>query len=280
MSEAGLTTGTEALRDAATKYFKETFQLSVIKINEPLGKGLSWTPSFHFYLHDHLMVAVEVSEAAYPMILSLRRVDLEKLQFPVAVYSVCPEETYLSDQKDAKRLINDGYGLLTVDKDGTVQKRASSIPILQMIYEEEFRERVKGMPQSARKRLAQCFDVYRQNAALGVSDITEAFEGLVLKAGRAAVKKAWLAAGDVNPGNSAATLKAMQVCPQLQNCVAAVGGAQGYISNWRNLSHHFPKNPAKAAKKYRECKHGFIEGIQQIKSFQEAFGHQGIKLPM
>lgn len=278
MSDGDLTSGTDPLRDAAVAYFKDVYQVTDIKIQAPIDNNLLWTPSIHFLVHDHLMIAVEASESAYPMILSLRRVDLEKLQFPVAVYSVCPEETYLADQKEAKRLINDGYGLLTVAGDGSVQKRASSIPILQVIHKEEFRDRVESLPQTTKQRLARSFDAYLQNAPLGVNDITEAVEGMVLKAGRVAARKGWIAASQAKHGKTAQTLVAMQACPQLQSCAAAIGGVQGYVSTWRNTSHHFPKSPAKAAMKYRECRHAFIEGIQQIKAFREAFGKLGLRV--
>jgi hypothetical protein len=224
------------------------------------------------------MIAVEVSEAVYPMILSLRRVDLEKLQFPIAVYSVCPEEAYVRDQAEAKRLMSHGYGLVTIDGEGVATRRSTSIPIVQQIHREEFQHELDGLPQKYRQRIAQAYDAYCQNAPLGVSDITEVMEGMVLKAGQASAKKTWIDKGDAKAGQSAKTLAAMQKAPQLQNCAAAIGGAQSYISEWRNTSHHFPKNPKKAAQKYRACRHGFLEGIRQIKAFRSALRQMHINI--
>lgn len=280
MAEGDLTSGTEFLREGAMRFFREQYQRPDIKVQQAINADLNWVPSFHFRIHDHLLLAVEVSESVYPMILNLRRVDLEKLQFPIAVYSVCPEEAYVRDQADAKRLMSHGYGLVTIDSRGAATKRAGSIPILQQIHREEFNHEIHGLPQKYRQRLARSYEAYCQNAPLGVSDITEVMEGMVLRAGQAAAKKTWIANNQARPGQSAATLAAMQRAPQLGGCAAAVGGAQSYISVWRNTSHHFPKNPRKAAQKYRECRHGFLEGIRQIKAFRESMRTVGINVPV
>jgi hypothetical protein len=44
------------------------------------------------------------------------------------------------------------------------------------------------------------------------------------------------------------------------------------------MSHHFPKNPKKAAQKYRECRHGFLEGIRQVKGFRAAMKSVNINI--
>jgi hypothetical protein len=278
MSDGDLTSGTEFLQKGAIAFFKGHYQNPDIRIQQPVNASLNWVPSFHFRVHDHLLIAVEASEAVYPMILSLRRVDLEKLQFPIAVYSVCPEEAYVRDQTEAKRLMSHGYGLITIDSAGMATRRASSIPILQQIHAEEFQHELAGLPLKYRQRLARAYEAYCQNAPLGVGDITEVMEGMVLKAGQAAAKKTWIQSNQAKPGQSANTLAAMQKAAQLGHCAAAIGGAQSYISVWRNTSHHFPKNPAKAAQKYRACRHGFLEGIRQIKAFRESMKTAGFNI--
>lgn len=280
MAEGDLTSGTDFLQAGAINFFQAQYQNPDIRIQEAIGPSLNWTPSLHFRVHDHLLLAVEVSESVYPMILNLRRVDLEQLQFPISVYSVCPEEVYIRDQAEAKRLMNHGYGLVTIDANGVATRRASSIPILQQIYIGEFHHELEGLPSKYRQRLARSYEAYCQNAPLGVSDITEVMEGMVLKAGQAAVKRGWLANNQVRAGASAATLGAMQGAPQFGAQAASVGGAQSYISVWRNTSHHFPKNRSKAAQKYRACRHGFLEGIRQIKAFREGMRNLGLNVPV
>lgn len=270
MSDNGLSSGLQSLLEAAKAYFKVAFQSPPFHISEQVDKGLSWIPSLHFKINDHLTVICEVSEGPYPLILTMRRLDILKLQMPVSVYSVCTEEAYLTQQADAKRLMNDGYGLLTVDAEGNVQKRSSTIPLLQQINDEEFHSELKGLPQKLRTRLAESFDRYKHNAPSGSADIAEVMEGLILKAGREAAKKKWILASEAKPGAPAATLAAMQKSPQCQSILAAIGGAQSYISMYRNLNHHFPKDKKQAARKYRDCRHGFLEGLKKVVFLRES----------
>lgn len=170
----------------------------------------------------------------------------------------------------------DGYGLLTVSADGTVQKRAGTIPIVQQIGDQEFKVELTELPPTLRRRLAESFDVYNHNAASGVADISEVVEGLVLRAGRDAAKKKFIAAGDVRPGAPAATLAALLACSQGKNAAAAIGGAQSYISMYRNVAHHFPKNKKQAFKKYRDCRHGFLDGLKKVNQFRDAMRGIGL----
>ena len=275
MPSGGLSSGDAFLTRAARKYFNELFQNPTVSSGE-VDPALNWTPSFHFKVHDHLAILVEVSESPYPLILNIRRTDIIKVQMPIAVYCACPEEAYLAQQSDAKRLMNDGYGLLTVAADGSAQRRSGCIPLLQQITKEEFLADIKGLPGKFRTRLAESFERYNANAPSGLVDITEVMEGLVLKAGRDAVTQTWIDKKDAKPGAPAKTLQAMQAAPQFQNVSAAIGAAQGYISMYRNISHHFPKDRKQAAKKYRDCRHGFLEGLKKIVFFRDALRGLGL----
>jgi hypothetical protein len=145
---AGLSSGDAFLLEAARSYFNTHFQGPTILVGAEVHKELNWIPAMHFRIHNHLTVAAEVSsETPYPLIFNLRRTNVLRLPMPIAVYCVCPEETYLSDQPEAKRLMKDGYGLLTVAADGTVQRRASCIPLIQQITDEEFVEEIRRLPK-------------------------------------------------------------------------------------------------------------------------------------
>jgi hypothetical protein len=245
-------------------------------LGEEIDQNLAWKPSISFKISEHLTVLAEVSESPYPMIFHLRRLDLYKVEMPISVYCVCPEEAYLADQTAAKKLMADGYGLLTVGADGTVQKRASTIPIVQQISDQEFRVELVGLPATIRRRLAESFDRYKHNAPSGVADVSEVIEGFVLRAGRDAAKKKFIAAGDVKPGAPAATLAALLASAQGKSAAAAIGGAQSYISMYRNTSHHFPKNKKQAFKKYRDCRHGFLDGLKKVHQFRDAMRGMGL----
>lgn len=276
MASSGLTSGTTVLVDAAKKYIASVFQNPTVVINETVDDSLSWAPTLHFKVNDHLTVIVEASESPYPLIFNLRRQDVLRLNHPISVYCVCPEESYLKNQADVKRLIADGYGLITVASDGTALKRTSCIPLLQQITEEEFEAEIRGLPKKLRARLAEAFDRYKHNAPSGTTDVAEVFEGLVLRAGRDSVKKAWISVGEAKPGSPAKTLAAMGQVTNLKNAAAAIGAAQAFISMYRNVSHHFPKDKKQAAKKYRDCRHGFLEGLKKIVFFRNAMRAAGL----
>jgi hypothetical protein len=276
VSETGLGSGDDLLIDAARSYFAEFYQNPSMIVNAEVDKDLSWKPSLHFKANDHLTVVVEASDAPYPRIFEMRRQDVIRLHRPVSVYCVCPEESYLSDQSEAKRLISDGYGLLTVDAMGKVQKRESCIPLLQQITRQEFAAEIKPLPQKIRALCAEAFDGYNHNAPAGTGRMAEIIEGLILKAGRDAVKRTWLVANDATPGQSQNTLTKMQTTPQFQNVKAAIGAVQGYVSEYRNLSHHWPKDKKHAAKKYRDCRHGFLDGLKKVVMFREAMRKIGL----
>jgi hypothetical protein len=274
---SGLSSGTAFLMEAANAYFTAHFQGPTIMVGVAIHRQLSWIPTIHFRIHDHLTIAAEVSEETpYPLIFNLRRTDVLRLPMPVAIYCVCPEELYLTNQPDAKRVMNDGYGLLTVAADGTVQRRASCIPLIQQITEEEFVEEIRNLPRPLRVQLAEAFDRYNHSAPSGAAHIAEIMEGLVLKAGREAAAKGWISRGDARPGAPANTLIAMQAVAQFHNATAPIGAAQAYIAMYRNPNHHFPKDRKQAAIKYRDCRHSFLEGLRKIVFFRDAMRSIGL----
>jgi hypothetical protein len=124
--------------------------------------------------------------------------------------------------------------------------------------------------------LAESFERYNHNAPSGSADIAEVMEGLILRAGRDAAKKKWISASDAKPGAPASTLKAMQNATQLQNASAAIAAAQAYISMYRHLNHHFPKDKKQAAKKYRDCRHSYLEGLKKLSFIRDAFRKVGL----
>lgn len=276
MASAGLTSGTPILVDAAKKYVATIFQSPAIAVNAIVDQKLNWTPTLHFKVNDHLTVIMEASDSPYPLIFNLRRQDILRLNEPISVYCVCPEESFLGNQAEVKRLIADGYGLITVDADGNALKRTGCIPLLQQITNEEFASEIRALPRKLRSRLAEAFDRYQHNAPSGTADVAEVFEGLVLRAGRDCAKRGWISPGEAKPGLPAKTLAAMRAVSNLQNAEAAIAAAQAFISMYRNLSHHFPKNKKQAAKKYRDCRHGFLEGLKKIAFFREAMRNAGL----
>jgi len=276
MSSLDLTSGAGILADAAYEHLRQVYQGIRISRGASIDSKVNWAPTLSLKLNAHKVLLVEVSETPYPQIFRMRRQDIMNLEVPISVYAVCPEDAYLQQQALAKELIADGYGLFTVDLNGQVQKRSSATPLIQQIVEPEFRALVKSLPTPGRTRLAEAFEHYKDDPPLGVSDITEVAEGIVLRAGRDAVKKGWLVKASVRPGAPAETLKAMQAAAQFNNAAGAVGAVQGYISVYRNAAHHAPKNSKQASIKYRACRHAFLEGLHKIPEFRAAMRQLGL----
>ncbi|WP_205287599.1 hypothetical protein, partial [Luteibacter jiangsuensis] len=55
-----------------------------------------------------------------------------------------------------------------------------------------------------------------------------------------------------------------------------IGTAGGGRSQYRNTAHHTPKSKEQAAKKYRDCRHGFLEGLRKIPLFRNAMRNLGL----
>jgi hypothetical protein len=207
---------------------------------------------------------------------------MEKYPVPVRAVCVCPEEEFLRKQEEFKDMNAAGYGVITVDGQGDCHVRCEGVPIQQIIHRELFDDELRGLPKGVRQRLVEAFTKYAHSPPSGVADVTEVMEGVIVKAVGAAKRKGWLTGNEAR-GDIAKLLINMQDKKkpdsdqkQFGPALAAIGSAQGYMSQWRNASHHFPKNAKAAAKKYRDCRHGFIEGIKQINNFRTAMGNLGL----
>jgi len=122
----------------------------------------------------------------------------------------------------------------------------------------------------------EAFDRYVHSPPTGVADIAEVLEGFILKAGREAAKKNWIKSNDARPGAPAATLDAMQVASQFGASMAAIGSVRFFVAEYRNTSHHFPKNAEQAATKYRECRHAFLDGLKRVNAFRNSMKDRGL----
>lgn len=284
MSTDSFLTGEDFLAKAAATYFKTQYQVQGIKRNQPVSKKLAWAPTLHFQLHQHLTVVCEASDSPYPAIVALRRGDLANLPLPVAVYCVCPEEEFLkpSQQANVRSLRSHGFGLLTADKSGVITERHGCVPVPQFISDEEFSTEIESLKRAeAGRRLRLAFKSYNNNPGAGVQEVSEVVEGLVNQMGSDAVAKGWLTPAQAKPGEVANIIDALTSNNHCNGIKAALGAARGYQAEYRNTSHHFPKNAKQAYKKYRHCRHGFIEGIRRIVSLTQDAPKVGLsgKLP-
>jgi hypothetical protein len=210
-------------------------------------------------------------EKPYPLIMELRHADLLSINEPIAAYALCPEEvTSSSDQKALiKKLEAHGYGLIIVPNVGSPEIRLPAIPLIQHISLQTFDDLIEAMPIGFRRLLTDAYRSYKQNPVLGVKQVCDFIEGLVLKAGQEAARKKWIAMKDAKPGKTAATLDAMTACQQCNQALASLGAMRAFTQMHRNTNAHFPKNTGQAIKKYRNGRHAFIDGLEKIALFRE-----------
>lgn len=265
-----LTSGAPYLVDRASDYFNGHF--GGVNVQTPgLVKGVAWSPSLAFQINGFHTVCGEASEdKVYPEVLRLRTADILAVHEPISVYSVTTDEVYLrpSEQESVRELERHGYGLITVAADGTVTRRIVAHPLVQHISVQDFQVSVRELPTKLRQLASAAFDTYGVTPTSGVAQLSEIVEGMVARLYKDASRKGWVP--KKLPNTTALTLDALAAAPQFGGAMAALGGARAFYSDFRNLTHHFPKDKRKAHKKYCDCKHGFLEGLRRVKGLREA----------
>ena len=272
MMAADLVSGSEFLRDAACKFFKDRYQVLNISTGTELHKDLGWMPSFRFVFQDHIHVFVELSEdSPYPRIVKIRHPDVLQFPEPIAVYCVCPEQVALdpANQKEIRDMEDHGYGLVVVTSEGDARRRFAAVPLTQVISKADYTAQLQGLSPRQKEKVASAYEDYNSKPSTGVTALTEIVEGLALQAGKEASKKNWITDAEAK-GGTAVILKAMFESKQCQNARADIGGLLGYFSNYRHMNHHWPKNKKRAQQRYTECRVAFLEGINQIRRFRRS----------
>ena len=276
MAISGLTTGAEYLRNAAQGFFNDLYAKPRMHLDSPLHNDIQWTPALRFTISGYINVFVEVSETSpYPVVLKLRIAAVRNFPLPIAIYTICPEDAYLARRQEVARLKTDGIGLITVNKDGQANREFSTIPLIQIISRLDFKNETKGLPTTYLQPLSEVFEDYSNKPLNGVKSLTEIVEGMVMRAGEDAVEKRILSKS--NLGNSTASaLEALYDAPKCKYARVGIGGVRSFYSVYRNPSHHWPRKKNEAYEKHTNCRHGFLEGIKQIKLFRKALRNVGL----
>jgi hypothetical protein len=218
---------------------------------------------------------IEASERPYPEILRMRRAEMVEIPAPIAAYAACPEEAYTQNQKEAADLALHGFGLFTVDALGNVTAKFPAIPIAQHIPESQFKADVDGLPAPHKRKARECFDLYKHNAPAGVANLAEQVEGLVMRAGKDAAKKTWITNAQAKD-TLANVLVNLQGSGKFNNADTVLSAARMYVQRYRNAAHHVPKNKKQAYRKYRDCRHAFLDGLRTMRDFTDAMKALGL----
>ena len=272
MATVTFTSGDEYLLNAAHQHFRDHYGNPRMYWHASLHRDFPWVPALRFIIHQHIHVFVESSHTTpYPQILRIRSADVRHFPQPIQIYTVCPEDRTrsTSQRTEMKRLQEHGYGLVTVDSNGLGHRIFSATPLVQVIPRPEFNAEIKGLSGNIRRRISEAFEIYQTNPANGVQSLSEVIEGIAKKAGADAVKAGYLSANQLGTTISS-TLDAMHNTTQLAAARAPIGGVRSFISEYRNLSSHWPRSRAQAHKKYADCRHAFLDGIKRIVRFRIA----------
>jgi hypothetical protein len=270
----GISSATDFLQTAARSYLASAYANPPIGSGDVIDSALGWIPTLNCYVNNQLML-IEASEKPYPAIFRMRRAEMAEVEAPIAVYCICPEEAYAKAQSEASDLEKHGYGLFTVNAAGQVTCKFPAIPIAQHIPDSQYKSDTNSLPPPLKRRMKECFDLYKRNSPAGVSNVSEVVEGLIMRAAKDAVKKTWITNAQ-SKGALANVLIAMQAAPQFSNADTVLGGARLFVSRYRNNSHHFPKNKKQAFRKYKDCRHAFLEGIRTIVDLRDAMRALGL----
>lgn len=271
---AGISSATGFLRDAVKQYLATTYSAPPVKCDEVVDPKLEWVPTISCAVNNHLML-IEVSETPYPVIFRMRRAEMVEVPAPIAAYSACPEEAYVQNQKDAADLALHGFGLFTVDAQGGVTCKFPAIPIAQHIPESQFRDDIDGLPALHKRRARECFDLYKHSAPAGVASIAEQVDALIMKVAKDAASKGWITRAQ-SRGNLASVMAQLQAAPQFSNADTILSASRAFVQRYRNVSHHPPKNKKDAYRKYRDCRHAFLDGLRTIRDLRDAVKALGL----
>lgn len=276
MSAVQLTSGAPYLVEKASTFFRNHY--GGVQIASPGAiKGVSWSPSLGFVINTHHTICGEASEdRVYPEVLRLRNADILAVHEPISVYAITTDEVYLrtTEQADVRELAKHGYGLVTVSADGSVQRRIQAQPLVQHISQQDYLANIVGLPSRLKQHTSAAFDTYAVTPPSGVAQLSEVIEGMVTRAFKDGLKRGFVQSA--MPNTTAATLDALIASPQLGAARPALGGARAFYSEFRNLTHHFPRSKAKAYKKYCDCRHGFIEGLHRVSTLRESLRNVGL----
>ncbi|QNM82028.1 hypothetical protein H8M03_08270 [Sphingomonas sabuli] len=276
MAASALTPGGDYLLNAACQHFNRHFQNPELKFTEKFAANIDWRPSLHFRTPSHSIVAAQIGEAVFPEILRRRRGSLMRSALPLTVFCVCPLEEYQNNPEEAEDLRDNGFGLITISANGGCQLQYDAVPLQHIIQLEEVELEFDGLPKKLRQRLADSYRAYSGDPLAGVRDVTEVFEEIINKAAATARRKGWITATQEAQG-LANVLQTMENRPPMNQKRQTIAAARGFTHKYRNFNHHPPAEARARARRFRECRHAFLEGLKQIRDFREDMAEVGLK---
>lgn len=254
-----------AVAEPVYQFCTSRFGKNGLKIDSGIQPNLSWSPTIQLKRGKFELIAIEVSEDLYPLILKMVAHDIRQdcPDIPVTVYVACPLESYLADTKQTtvRKLREHGFGLLTVDDTGQVTEQFRAIPLIHHIAENELNNGIKNLPSSIKVKFKDAFEVYKTNSYQGVQEGGQLVEGLVFSLAKHSQKKGWISLKKNSSAADAVDALYESGTNDLKQQRAVLGKARFFLKSFRNMASHPPKNLKDAAQRIKLCRQGFVDSI-------------------
>lgn len=257
----------KAVANATFAHCKIRFGTTGAKAESPINKDIGWTPTIQVKSGVKL-IAVEVDDNLYPEILKIAAYDISHSDIPIVVYQACSLEAYMLDTKQTvvNRLRKHGFGIITVDDQGTATIQCTAVPLAQHINEDELEKELKGLSPKLKVAFRGALPTYTTDAGQGLQKAGQLVEAIVIAMARAMQKKG----SAVNPNKPVAVvIDDIYADNSYKDYRAALGGVRDFIKEFRNTASHPAGSAAQAAEKLRKCKKGFFDALRFARNMGE-----------
>ena len=269
----------QPVANASLRFCTGRFGKNGLKLEEEISPRISWRPTFHLKPIPSLIMAAEVSDSLYPNILKIAAYDLLNFDFPVAVYLVCPLDTYVSDIKQTtiRVLRSNGFGIITVDDQKVTTIQHNCVPLAQHLSEEALNTELNGLTTSMKVRFRSAHGAYTSNVGQGLQASGQIVEALVINIANGAVK-ANLAKASILKRPAAEAIDELYGLQDFRDYRAALGGARDFAKEYRHIASHPAKSAKQTIDKIRKCRSGFMDAIRISKNLFAVLKKKGYKI--
>jgi hypothetical protein len=270
----------KTVAEKALAFFRDKYGNSGLKTETEIAPEIGWTPSFHLRPGSFRIVAVEVADNLYPQALKIAESDILHYDGPpISVYQVCSLQVYQGDknQTNINLLRRRGFGIVTVDDNGTVKPQHKCIPLAQHISEEELHSALLGLSKAFRIMFEDAHSTYLANEGQGLQQVGQIVEAMISSIAKRAAKKNVITPAEAN-GNLADVIDALYGARAFKSHRAALGGARDFVKDFRNTASHPPKNAMQAAQKIKKCRTGFLDGVGIAKKLYDVAKRKHYKI--
>jgi len=270
----------KAIATKALAFFKSKYGRRGLTTGAGIAQEIEWAPSFHLKANGFSVVAVEVADNLYPEALRGAAYTVEHYDGPlISAYQVCSLNAYQKDPKQTKinLLRKHGFGIVTVDEDGTVTMQHPATPLAQHVSEEELDSRLQKLTPTLRVSFRSAHATYRTNIVQGLQQAGQIVEAIIGSIATQAHAKGVISKAELK-GRLADVIDSLYGKTVFKDHRAALGGAREFTKDRRNIASHAPKNAKDAADTARKCKAGFLDGVNVASNLIKVCQAMGYKI--